>query len=164
MTGTSPLRPRMAFLVLRFGESRKQTCLQPNSGVYSIETSEARPPPRGFATTSKLKTVSRKRQGESAGQEVSGTSPMRPRTGIGDFCHHPSVGVNVVGGIGRHPMQNTGNRPAVNPIVASSSSIRGAGCSLRKHDAGVYTMERSGAVAQMAGFSAIFPKICLPDP
>jgi len=23
----------------------KQTCLQPDSGVYSIETSEARPPP-----------------------------------------------------------------------------------------------------------------------
>jgi hypothetical protein len=28
----------MAFLVLFFGESRKQTCLQPYSGVYSIET------------------------------------------------------------------------------------------------------------------------------
>ena len=26
-------------------ESSKQTCLQPDSGVYSIETSEARPPP-----------------------------------------------------------------------------------------------------------------------
>src|SRR5262249_36055423 len=37
--GTSPLRPRMAFLALLFRESCKQTCLHPNSEVYSIETS-----------------------------------------------------------------------------------------------------------------------------
>jgi hypothetical protein len=36
----------MAFLALSFfRESSQQTCLQPDSGVYSIETSEARPPP-----------------------------------------------------------------------------------------------------------------------
>jgi hypothetical protein len=35
----------MAFLVLFFGENRKQTCLQPYSGVYSIETFEDRPTP-----------------------------------------------------------------------------------------------------------------------
>src|SRR5215813_7898141 len=39
------MMPRMAFLALFFRESSKQTCLQPDSGVYSIETSEARPPP-----------------------------------------------------------------------------------------------------------------------
>jgi hypothetical protein len=41
--GTSPIRPSMAFLALFCRESSKQTCLQPDSGVYSIETSEARP-------------------------------------------------------------------------------------------------------------------------
>jgi hypothetical protein len=35
----------MAFLTLFFRENSKQTCLQPDSGVYTIETSEARPPP-----------------------------------------------------------------------------------------------------------------------
>src|SRR5262249_27938880 len=35
-----PLRPRWPS-----PEGSKQTCLQPDSGVYSIETSEARPPP-----------------------------------------------------------------------------------------------------------------------
>ncbi len=35
----SPIRPIMAFLALSFRESSKQTCLQPYSGVYSIETS-----------------------------------------------------------------------------------------------------------------------------
>jgi hypothetical protein len=32
----------MAFLALFLRESSKQTCLQPDSGVYSIETAEAR--------------------------------------------------------------------------------------------------------------------------
>jgi hypothetical protein len=32
----------MAFFALFFQESSKQTSLQPDSGVYSIETSEAR--------------------------------------------------------------------------------------------------------------------------
>jgi hypothetical protein len=32
----------MVFLAVFFRESSKQKCLQPNSGVYSIETSEVR--------------------------------------------------------------------------------------------------------------------------
>src|SRR5262249_51625661 len=42
MSRTCPIRPRMAFLAFIFRERSKQTCLQPDSGVYSIETSEAR--------------------------------------------------------------------------------------------------------------------------
>src|SRR5262249_25614827 len=36
-------RPKMAFLALLFRENSQQTCLQPDSGVDSTETCEARP-------------------------------------------------------------------------------------------------------------------------
>jgi hypothetical protein len=54
--------------------------------------------------------------------------------------------------VSQHPQME----PAVNPPVASSSSIRGAGFHSGKRDTGVYTTERSGLLPRCRGF----PRFC----